>query len=374
MDKIHRRQFLGHSSKAAAALCLPSWLGCQPKQPATAEQKNSGSTSNGKQRKIGVALLGLGYYSSELLAPALQWTKHCELRGIITGSPEKIAPWQARYGIADRHVYSYETLHEIANDEAIDVVYVVTPTATHARFAIAAAQAGKHVWCEKPMAMSVDECQAIIAACKSNRVQLAIGYRMQHEPNTQTVIGYATTQPFGTLQAARAEAGFAGGIPTTGWRAMPEMGGGALYDMGVYTINALRYATGMEPLQVLQASSHFPSTVDVTTTYQLAFPNGLIAQGKTSIVESCNLLRLEATHGWYELSPMQAYTGVEGRTSSGEALNIPIHNQQAQQMDDDALAILQNTAVLVPGENAMADIHIVQAIQQAAQLGKAVDL
>jgi len=141
-----------------------------------------------KKGKLGVALVGLGYYSRDLLAPALQLTKHCELKGIVTGSPEKIPIWQQKYGIASKNVYNYENMHEIANNDAIDVVYIVLPNGLHKKYTIIGANAGKHVWCEKPMAMNVLECQQMIDACAKNKVQLTIGYRMQHEPVTQQII------------------------------------------------------------------------------------------------------------------------------------------------------------------------------------------
>ncbi|MEX0994187.1 MAG: Gfo/Idh/MocA family oxidoreductase, partial [Balneolaceae bacterium] len=140
-----------------------------------------------QKEKLGVALVGLGSYSRGRLAPGLPRTEHCELRGIVTGSPHKIPVWQERYNIPDRNVYNYQTMHEVANNEDIDVIYVVTPPGLHARYAIIGAEAGKHVWCEKPMAMDADECQNIIDAAAKNGVQLTIGYRMQHEPNTQTI-------------------------------------------------------------------------------------------------------------------------------------------------------------------------------------------
>src|SRR5690606_1159675 len=142
-------------------------------------------------KPLGVALLGLGSYSETQLAPALRLTKNCELKGIVTGTPTKVERWQKEYGIADRNVYDYGSLPRIADNPDIDVVYIVVPTSLHAKYSIMAAEAGKHVWCEKPMAMNVEECQAIIDACNTNKVSLAIGYRMQHEPNTQTVMRWA---------------------------------------------------------------------------------------------------------------------------------------------------------------------------------------
>ena len=225
------------------------------------------------------------------------------------------------------------------------------------------------------MAMNVDECQRIIDACNQNQVKLSIGYRMQHEPNTQTVMEYAKTTPYRPIQNVIAEAGFAGSGPT-GWRADPELGGGALYDMGVYTINGLRYATNREPTEVRSAQRTIPDNleVDVTTTYQLAFPDGITGDAKTSNVEAVNLLRVNAADGWYQLSPMQSYSGVQGKTSDGTLLDKPINNQQARQMDNDALAILNNTPALVPGSEGLKDIRIVNAIIEADRTGQVVKI
>jgi glucose-fructose oxidoreductase len=381
--KNNRRKFLLDSVKAATLLSLPAWVtACGPGKNTQAGEtllsENDAATLKSKtKKKLGVALIGLGYYSTDLLAPALQFTQHCELRGIVTGSPEKIPIWQKRHSIAAGNTYNYENFGTVADNPDIDVLYVVTPTATHAKFAIAAAEAGKHVWCEKPMGMDVKECQSIIDACKMNGVKLSLGYRMQHEPNTQTVIGYAESKPYGAINDLIAQAGFAGSPPTSGWRSQPEMGGGAMYDMGVYTINGLRYAAGMEPIAVRNAKLMIPDgvRVDVTTSYELVFPNGVTAQGRTSIVEDINLLRVNCENGWYELSPMQAYTGVTGRTSDGKLLGIPIQNQQTKQMDDDALAIMNDIPVMVAGIDGLRDIRIVQAIKEsAANKGKEVKL
>ncbi len=357
----NRRKFLRYSSYAAAAMAFNPL--CQSKAKTT-------------KTKLGVALVGLGGYSTGQLAPALQLTQHCELKGIVTGTPSKIPDWQKRYGIKDSNVYSYETMHEIANNDEIDVIYIVLPTGLHAKHAIIAANTGKHVWCEKPMAMNVPECQSIIDACQKNKVKLSIGYRMQHEPNTQTVIEYAKSQPFGPIQDLRALAGYRGG-GGSGWRFQSKMGGGALYDMGVYTINGIRYASGLEPIAVRSASQstsrpHIFHDVDETTEYELELPNGILAYGRTSVGESINQLRVNATEGWYELSPMQSYGGVQGKRSDGQLLNKPIRSQQARQMDDDALAILENKPVMVPGIEGLKDIRILEAIVESANIGERV--
>ena len=107
------------------------------------------SEENKKAGKFGVALLGLGGYAGGQLAPALQNTEHCYLAGIVTGTPSKIPTWQNKYLIPDKNVYNYENFDLIKDNKDIDIVYVVTPNALHKDFVIRAAQAGKHVICEK---------------------------------------------------------------------------------------------------------------------------------------------------------------------------------------------------------------------------------
>lgn len=330
-----------------------------------------------KKQALGVALVGLGHYSTDLLAPALQQTKHCELEGIVTGSPEKIPVWQKKYNIADANVYNYENMHAVADNEAIDVVYIVLPPSMHAEYGMIAANAGKNVWCEKPMDKSSKACQQLIDTCNQNGVKLSIGYRMHHEPNTQTIIKWAGTKPYGAIENLTARAGYYDGR-TNHWKQKKAMGGGAMYDMGVYPLNAVRYATGLEPITV---TAHHETKrpdiydeVDETTFFELEFPDGIKASGATSFGQSMNGLHVEAANGWYELKPFQSYSGIKGQTSDGKQLNKNIPNQQAKQMDDDSLAIINNTNVLVPGEEGLRDIKIVEAIYQAATENRRVKL
>ncbi|MBP2833198.1 Gfo/Idh/MocA family oxidoreductase [Aquimarina sp. U1-2] len=334
--------------------------------------------SGAVSKQIGVCLVGLGNYSTSVLAPALQLTKYCKLTGIVTGSPSKIPKWQEQYDIPDKNVYNYDSMHEIANNPDIDVIYIVVPTGLHAKYAIRAANAGKHVWCEKPMAKTEAECKAIIQACSKNKVKLAIGYRMQHEPNTQTIMKWATTKPYGKIKTVRAEIGYHVRDPKRSWRLDAQLGGGTMYDLGVYALNASRYSTGEEPISVaakqMTTRPDIFTETDETTHFTLEFPSGIVAHGKTSVGKSMHELYVDCQKGWYTLAPFSMYSGVQGKASDGTLLNIPIQNQQARQMDDDALAILNDTAVLVPGEEGMKDIKIVEAIYKAARLGKTLSL
>jgi len=326
-----------------------------------------------KKDKLGVALVGLGSYASGLLAPGLQMTQHCELKGIVTGSPHKIPRWQERYGITDGNVYNYQNMHEVANNDEIDVIYIVLPTGLHAKYAIVGAEAGKHVWCEKPMTKTMEDCQAVIDAANKNKVQLTIGYRMQHEPNTQTIIKYGKQKTYGAVKEVKAGAGYSGGHGPDNWRASAELGGGALYDMGVYAINGARYASNMEPIAVRgkqwSEREEMYSEVDEFTEFELRFPEGVTAFGETSFGKSTNYLDVDAEDGWYKLSPMQSYSGVKGETSNGIKLPADPNHQQARQMDNDALAIKESSKPLVPGEDGLKDIRIVEAIMESSKKG-----
>ena len=160
---MKRRTFLQQTSLASAAIAMP-WIRRLP-----------------DDRKIGIALLGLGNYATNLLAPSFAYTKHCYLAGVVTGTPSKAKEWMAKHQLPATSVYNYDNFDEIRNNDAIQAVYVVTPNALHSPFAIRAAQADKHVLCEKPMEVSVERAQSMIDACEAAGVKLQIGYPFQGE-------------------------------------------------------------------------------------------------------------------------------------------------------------------------------------------------
>jgi len=365
---MSRRKFLHTLAASTAALSVYS----------------PGVFARGKEKRgIGVALVGLGYYSRDLLAPALQLTKYCHLAGIVTGSPDKIPVWQQQYGIADRNVYSYGNMHKIADNPEIDVIYIVLPTSMHEEYTLIAAETGKHVWCEKPMAMTAAQCASMIRACQKNKVQLALGYRLHHEADTRTLMRYAAAKPYGSIRHVIAQAGYFGDppLPPEHWRMKKAMGGGAMYDMGVYTLNAARYTTGEEPVSI--AARHewkrkeLFKDVDETTYFDLEFPSGATAACKTSVGEEMNILNVDCEKGWYKLQPFQAYDDVNGITSDGVKLHQTHEKapeQQARQMDDDALAITKNKPILSPPEDGLRDIALIEAAIKSVASGKTIKL
>ena len=321
-----------------------------------------------KKEKLGVALVGLGYYSTDLLAPALQLTQKCFLAGIVTGTPEKAEKWKQQHNIPDKNIYNYQNFDSIANNPDIDVIYVVLPPSMHAEYSIRAAKAGKHVWCEKPMAMTEMECKNMIDACKKNKVTLSIGYRLHHEPNTQRIIQIRKDLVYGKVLSTTAAAGYRDDR-TTHWKQKKSLGGGAMYDMGVYPLNAARYATGLEPIAVsARASTTRPeiyTEVEETMNFDLEFPGGVTATCETTFGRGINALETKFANGWYKLEPFQNYSGLKGITSDGKVLNATIPNQQAKQMDEDAISIMNGTPMLVPGEEGLRDIKVVEAIYKS---------
>ncbi|MEO1013199.1 MAG: Gfo/Idh/MocA family oxidoreductase [Bacteroidota bacterium] len=353
--KNQRRDFLRNSGALLTATVIaPGILTAAPR---------------GLHRKLGIALVGLGYYSKDVLAPALELTEHCELRGIVTGSPEKIPVWQEKYGIKDKNVYNYNNFDDLANNPDIDVVYVVLPPSMHAEYSIRAANTGKHVWCEKPMAPSVVECERMIKSCRENKVKLAIGYRCQHDPNIQAYMKAAKERPFGGVTMVTSAAGYFDSR-SEHWKQKKDMGGGVMGDMGVYAIQGARLATGEEPISVLaQTFTTRPDIyheVEESAMFQLEFPSGARAACHTSFGIRMNYLNINYEKGWIKMQPHSSYRGNKGVMSNGTEINFPLENQQAKQMDDDALAIMNNTDMLVPGEEGLHDIRVVEAVYKSA--------
>ncbi|MDZ7935889.1 MAG: Gfo/Idh/MocA family oxidoreductase [Emticicia sp.] len=329
-----------------------------------------------KKEKLGIALVGLGYYSTDLLAPALQMTEKCYLAGIVTGSTEKAEKWKQKYNIPDKNIYNYQNFDSIANNPDIDIVYVVLPPSMHKEYTIRAAKAGKHVFCEKPMAPSVNDCMAMIKACKDNKVNLAIGYRCQHDPNTQEFMRITREKLYGKVKMVACGAGYFDSR-TTHWKQNKALGGGVMGDMGVYALQGARLVTGEEPIAVTaQASTTRPEIykeVEETMMFQLQFPSGALAACHTSFGIQMNYLQVNYEKGWLKMEPFSSYSGNKGSHSNG-IIDFPLKSQQAKQMDDDCMALMNTTQLIAPGEEGLRDIKVVEAIYKATQNGGTVKI
>jgi len=364
MRSASRRQFIRRST---AALVAAPFISTSVTRALAREA----------QPKLGWALVGLGSLSTNQIAPALQKTQHSRLAGIVTGSPEKAKVWRERYDIPERNVYTYDTMAKMADNPDIDVVYVVTPNAQHAQQTIAAAKAGKHVFCEKPMAVSVDECQKMIDACKAADRKLGVGYRCRFEPHHLELVRLAREKEFGDLRVIESNFGFPLGDPTQ-WRIKKALsGGGALMDVGIYSLQATRYISGEEPtlISAFETKTDPKKFVDVdeTMTWQAKFPSGVIGNCTTSFNSAgMGRIRAYAQKGSFGLDPAFNYGGIKGSRSDGKPLEFPATDHFATEMDDFSRCIIENKPTKVSGEEGLRDIKLLMAIYESARTGKAV--
>jgi predicted dehydrogenase len=270
-------------------------------------------------------------------------------------------------------------MERMASNPDIDVVYVVTPNALHAEHTIRAARAGKHVFCEKPLEISVERCERMIEACTAAGRRLGTAYRCRYDPHHLECIRLVREQVFGA--AAIIEAGFGIDVGDAGqWRLQRALaGGGALMDVGIYALQATRYLTGEEPLQVSALETKTDpvkfAEVDESMVWTARFPSGVIAHCSTSYrVGGIQNLRVNAERGWFELDPAFFYAGNRGRRSDGQEIRFPEIDLFAAEMDDFARCIVEGTPSPVSGEEGLRDVRIMQAIYESARTGRSVSL
>lgn len=327
-----------------------------------------------------VALMGLGYYAG-LVGEAMRNCKKAKLVGLISGTPSKITTWRAKYDIPEKNCYNYENFDAIKNNPDIDAVYIITPNGLHHDEAIRVAKAGKHVICEKPMALNAVQGAEMIAACKQANVKLLVGYRMHFEPKTLEVIRMRKDGELGKVLFFQGLSGFQIGDPTQ-WRLNKALaGGGSMMDIGIYSVNGARYMIGEDPVWVTAEETKndpvkFKEGVDETIQFQMGFPGGAVASClSTYSMNNLDKFFVNGQKGWAEMQPSTGYGPIQGRTSKGE-LKFPHVMHQTVQMDEMSDIILQGKVPIVPvdGEEALKDLKIIDAIYLAAQTGKKVDL
>jgi predicted dehydrogenase len=327
-----------------------------------------------------VAIMGLGSYGTRV-ADAMQSCTMAKLTGVISGTPSKIKDWQSKFGIPEKNCYNYENFDAIKNNPDIDAVYIITPNGLHREQAIRVAKAGKHVICEKPMALNAAEGKDMVDACKKANVKLLVGYRMHFEAKTLEIIKMRNAGDFGKVLFFQGLSGFRIGDPTQ-WRLNKKLaGGGSMMDIGIYSVNGARYMIGEDPIWVTAQETKtdpvkFKEGVDETILFQFGFPGGAMASClSTYTLNNLDRFFLNGEKGFAELQPSTGYGPIKGRTDKGE-LTHPHITHQTVQMDEMAGIILQDKKPVVPvdGEEGLKDLKIIDAIYLAAKTGKKVDL
>jgi predicted dehydrogenase len=330
-------------------------------------------------RKLGVALVGLGSLSEKQIAPALLKTRNCRLAGIVTGTPAKAEEWQKKYNLPANAIYNYENMGEMSKNKDIDIVYVVTPNSLHLPHSLAAAAAGKHVFCEKPLEINTERAQKIVDACKKAGVQLGVGYRLQFEANNQECVRLAREKVLGDVKIIDANFGFAIGDPTQ-WRLKRDLaGGGALMDVGIYCLQTARMITGEDPVWLFASEVKTDNVkfkeVDETITWIMKFPSGVTANcTSTYNANGFQGFRVGTTKGWFGLDPAYYYGGNKGRRSDGTEINIPVADQFATELDEFADSILNKRPFKANGEMGVQDVKYLMAVYESIKKGRPVTL
>ena len=373
-NDVTRRGFLRKLGKGAAASAIATSLF----RTAEAHQLR---VPDPPGKKLGWAIVGLGSLAINQILPAFSQCEKSKVVAFVTGHPDKAAKLGPRYGVDPKNIYNYENYDTLRDNPAVDVIYIVLPNSMHAEYTIRGVKAGKHVLCEKPMANTPADCEAMIAAAKQANRKLMIAYRCQYEPFNREMIRMTREKEFGDPKLIQADHGFKIGDPTQ-WRLNRAMaGGGSLMDIGIYSLNAARFISGEEPTEINAMMYTTPNDprfreVEENINFQLRFPSGLMANCSSSYgYQTQSRVRVVATNGWYELEPSQNYTGLRMRVFRDCVLQEPSFPQRdhfALEMDHMSDCVMSDKTPLTPGEEGLRDMKLIMAIYEAAKTGKTV--
>jgi predicted dehydrogenase len=332
-------------------------------------------------KKCGWAIVGLGRLSIEQILPAFAKCEKSKVGAFVSGHPDKANKLALRYGVSEKNIYNYQNYDSIKDNPEVDIIYIVLPNSMHSEYTVRGLQAGKHVLCEKPMANTPADCQAMIDAAHKNNRKLMVAYRCRYEPFNQEMIRMARAQELGALKVILCDTGFRIGDPTQ-WRLNKALaGGGSLMDVGIYGLEAARYISGEEPVEINAFSYSTPGDVhfkevEETIMFQLRFPSGVLANCSSSYGYSGqNRFRAVTTQGWFELEPAMYYSGLRMKVNHAnklEEVSIPQKDHFASEMDHMSECVMENKEPLTPGEEGLRDIKLIMAIYEAARSNKTV--
>ena len=338
-------------------------------------------------KRIGYAIVGIGHLTMEAIVPAFAKTQYSKITALVTGDRAKGLELARSLGLPDSAVYDYASYERLADQADVDAVYIVLPNSMHLEYTARAARIGKHVLCEKPMALDASECQQMIDACERAKKLLMIAYRQQYEPNNLALGKMMRAGRLGRVKQIIACNSQNEGDPGQ-WRQKRAMaGGGSLPDVGIYCLNATRFLSGEEPTEVMAQIYTTPNDprfreVEETVHFQLRYPSGLLAQCSTSYgAHLSRFLRVNGTTGWVEMSPAFSYTGLKLKGSSlvdgietAFEPNIPEADQFMKEIDHMSACIATGTQPHTGGAEGLQDMRIIAAIYRAAESGATVKI
>ncbi len=354
---MNRRDFTRLSAAALAATHLPSYA------------QTSGT------KPVGYAAVGLGTIS-DIFMRACQNSHSAKITALVTGHPkEKGEKYAAKYGIPASSIYTYETFDRIRDNKDVDAVYIGLPNSMHAEYTQRGAAAGKHVLCEKPMAISSAECRTMIAACTKANVKLMVAYRIQFEPIFNQMIQLIKSGGIGQIES------FQGGFfkqQEPNWRLDRKLaGGGPILDLGIYPLNAIRHIAGEEPdaytavVATRDKSGRF-AQVEQSMEWTMKFPSGIISSCSCSYGASGpGTLRITGENGFIQFLPAFNYDGVRlFGSANGKQLDIASSEKHPYQFTLEADyfsdCIRNNKQPTPGGEEGLKDMLAIEAIYRAA--------
>jgi predicted dehydrogenase len=229
-----------------------------------------------KDRKVRYAVVGVGWIAQTAFLPGVEHTGNSEVVALVTGHEEKAQKVGEKYGISA--VYSYEEFDELLGSETIDAVYLATPNWDHVELAVKTLEAGVHLLLEKPMAVSVEECERISAAAEGSGAKLMIAYRLHHEPGMMAALDTVRSGKLGQLRYFNSS--FSQPVSGQNHRAKNGYWAGPVPDMGPYPINMVRNLFGAEPVEVFATgvcTDPVSFTMDDTVVVTLKFPGARVA-------------------------------------------------------------------------------------------------
>jgi predicted dehydrogenase len=311
---------------------------------------------------------------NRMLIPPLRASRGNRLVAVASRELARAEAYAKEWEIG-RAVAPYEAL---LADPEIDAVYIPLPNHLHAEWTIKAAQAGKHVLCEKPLALSVDEVDAMEAACRAARVVLAEAFMYRHHPQTLKAKELLDAGAIGTLRFLRGSFSFSLVRPND-VRLRPEWGGGCLWDVGCYPVSFARFLLGREPTRVVGSQVLGPTGIDETFAGQVEFPGdvlfqfdaGFRSQSRAEMELSGTLGTIRVHHPW---RPEQDYPLLLVRDGQTEEIKVPGEDRFLLEIEDLERAVRTGAPPRVSLADSRANVAALVALQRSAKERRPVEL
>jgi glucose-fructose oxidoreductase len=328
------------------------------------------------KRHIRYAVVGLGHIAQVAVLPAFaNARRNSRLAALVSGDPVKREALSKKYQV-DK-TFSYEEYEKVLQSGDIDAVYIALPNSLHCEYAVRAARAGVHVLCEKPLAVTEEECERMAQAARERDVRLMAAYRLHFERANLEAVETARSGRIG--EPRHFSSAFTMQVVPGNIRTRREMGGGVLYDIGIYCINAARTLFGDEPVEARAAVAGAIGDVEESVACVLRFPDDRLASFLCSFgAAKVSHYRIVGTKGDLALEPGYEYAGAlrHRLTIGGETRErrFAKRDQFAPELLYFSDCVLHHREPEPGGNEGLADVRVIRALYRSAELGRTVEL